>query len=1032
MRVKKVLITMGLRNKRILLTLLVVLCGLFAQSQNDIVEGVVKGTDGVPIPGVTIIVKGTTKGAITDFDGFYSIKASIGDVLEFSYIGMRGRSLKVTGTKLNVTLEEEIDELDEVVVIGYGEVKKKELTGAVTQVKSEDIERIVTADLGSALQGQAAGVNVVSSSTPGGASEILIRGITSLENNTPLYVVDGIVQEGDPRIPPSDIETIDILKDAASTAIYGARGATGVIIITTKQGTPGSLQVRMNASYAIQHRRAAVPLMNSLEQTYFDIVTRRNTDGAFDDQVNLQLTQNPANFQNETNLNDLIFKQDAPTQNYNTNISGGTEDITYNVALGFFSQEGIQINSNYERFNTRANTVYSKNKIRIQSSLSLIQDTRDIPQNQLLSQAIVYRPTQPGLELDNFDDLEQGGDDVNRLGWVIESLRTENNLKTVRTNASFSLDYDITDELKFSTNVGLTTYNSYRKLIRPYQLIVNTQGLLQSQPSNSFVENSTNYNRSLNLNAGLTYQKQIEDHKLTFTFFATREKYQNDAFRAIRRGATDPAARVLDLATGEQSVSSGFDYVNTRIGTIGRVQYDFKSKYLFSGSIRRDGSSLVSPLVSPKKQWGIFPSVAFAWNISDENFWAKHKSTINNFKLRLSHGTVGNDRVRAYSFLTGIEQNINYIGYDPATGNETLGLGASQVDFANKTLKWESTTTSNVGVDLGFFKNKLTLTAEYYYADKEDMLFPVALPLSAGGGNNANITLNVGNMVNKGFELSAAYKGNIGKLRYRMNGTFSTNENEITKINGDTNFLFTNDFGLVGRAGDQSRITALAVGREAAAFYLWRTDGIIDTEEKLAEYQKIDNNARMGDTRFVDQDNNGILDQQDRVYSGSGLPKYELGYTLNLNYKSWDFSMNWYAALGQEIMNGFDAWAYGFGRHKDLVYQWSEANPNSTIPAYRNDIRRHPNYLGYSDLWLEDGSYLRLRQVSLGYAIPKKTVEKLGLTWLRFYASAQNPITFTKYSGYNPEIGGGIAGRGLDKDTGPISAQYLFGIQLNF
>jgi TonB-linked SusC/RagA family outer membrane protein len=1034
MNLKKLFTAKNVMSPYVLILFLVLHCGLSAQTKGT-VQGVITGSeDGFPIPGASVIVEkeGTPVGAVSNFDGEYVIEANIGDQLTFSYLGMASQTLKVKSNQLNVALDPRIDELDEVVVIGYGTVKKKELTGAVTQVKAEELEAIVTSDLGSALQGQAAGVNVVSSSTPGGSSEILIRGITSLENNTPLYVVDGVVQEGDPRIPPSDIETIDILKDAASTAIYGARGATGVIIITTKQGKPGTLQVRLNGSYSINHRRAAVPLMNSLEQTYFDVVTQRNVQGAFDDQVSLQIQQNPSSFQNETNLNDILFKQNVPTQNYNANISGGTEDITYNVSIGLFSEEGLLVNSAYERFNTRINTVYKKNKIRIQSSLALTTDGRDVPQNNLLSQAIVYRPTQNGLDLSTFDELEQGGDDVNRLGWVLESLRTENNLKSVRTNASFSLDYDISNDLKFSSSVGLTTYNSYRKIYRPYQEIFNTQGLLQTQPSNSFIENSTNFNRSLNINAGLTYTKQIEDHKLTFAFFATREKYQNEAFRAQRRGATNPDGRVLDLATGDQSVSSGFDYTNTRIGTIGRVQYDFKSKYLLSASVRRDGSSLVSYLVSPKKQWGIFPSVALAWNISDEPFWGSFKRTANNFKLRLSHGTVGNDRVRPYSFIAGIEQNINYIGSDGATGNELLNLGATQIAFANKTLKWESTTTSNIGIDLGFLKNKLTLTAEYYYADKEDMLFPVFLPLSAGGGNNAQVTLNVGNMINKGFELTAGYRGKLGKVNYRMNGTFSTNQNEITKINGDTDLVQTNDFGLVGRAGPQSRITYLAVGHEAGSFFLWKTDGLINTEEKLAEYQKIDNNARMGDTRYIDQNKDGILDDDDRVYSGSGLPEYEIGYTLNANYKSFDFSMNWYAALGQEVMNGFDAWAYGFGRHKDLVYQWSEVNTDSNIPAWRNDMRRHQNYLGYSDHWLEDGSYLRLRQVSLGYSIPRKTAENWGLNRLRFYVSGQNLLTLTKYSGYNPEIGGGVAARGLDKDTGPISAQYVMGINLNF
>ncbi|MFD0835910.1 SusC/RagA family TonB-linked outer membrane protein [Mariniflexile aquimaris] len=1028
MNLKNLFKSKSLLSRFTLIMFLVLHCGLLAQN-NVTVKGIVKGEDGMPIPGAAVLLEGTKVGAVTDFDGNYNIPAKTGDVLVFSYLGMTPKSVKVTGSILNVTLQEQASQLDEVVVIGYGSVKKKELTGAVAIVKSEDIEQITTSDLGTALQGQVSGVNIVSSSTPGGTSEILIRGVTTLQDNTPLYVVDGIIQEGDPRIPPSDIESINILKDAASTAIYGSRGATGVILITTKQGKAGTLQVRLNGSYAIQNRRAAVPLMNSLEQTYFDVVQQRNTQGALDDRITaLQILNNPIYFQNETDLNKLIFRNNVPTQDYNANISGGTQDITYNVTLGWFNQEGLQINSAYNRFNTRANTVYERNKLRIQTSIGLNIDQRDIPQSNLLSQAIVYRPTQNGIELESFDDISQGGNDVNRLGWVLETLRTEQDLKTVRTNASFAVNYELLEGLSLSSNVGLTTTNSIGKEKRPFQAIYNNQNppVLQTQPSNSYIEMTTLYRTSLSAELGATYVKQImDDHKLTFGLFVTTEKYKQEQFSARREGVTNPDANVLDLATGNQSVSSGFDYTDTRIGTIARVQYDYKGRYFLSSSVRRDGSSKFGT----DNQWGTFPSVALAWNISDESFWSSFEK-INNFRLRLSHGSVGNDRITSYSFVPGIEQNINYIGM--INGVEQLNLGATQTSFANELLKWETTTQSNIGIDLGFFKNKLTLSAEYYYANKEDMLFPVFLPLSAGGGNNARVVLNVGNMTNEGFELALGYKMRTGKFNWNMNGTFSTNKNVITKINGTDNFILTDDFGLVGRAPLQSRVTALAVGREAAAFYLWRTNGIIDTEEKLADYQKINSAARMGDVIYIDQNNDNQLDNDDRVYSGSGLPEYEIGYTCNITFKSFDFSMNWYAAIGQEIMNGFDAWAYGYGRHKDQIYQWSEANPVTSIPAYRDDIQKHPNFLGYSDLWLEDGSYLRLRQVSLGYSIPKKTVEKWGFNRLRFYVRAQNPLTLTKYSGYNPEVGGGISSRGLDKDTGPVSSSYFVGINFNF
>ncbi|WP_152285646.1 SusC/RagA family TonB-linked outer membrane protein [Flavicella marina] len=998
-----------------------------AQGQKETIQGVVTGAeDGNPIPGVsvTLVRDGKTVGVTTNFDGEYTIEAIQGEELLFSYLGMTDQKVVVNGTTLNASMVANVDELEEVVVIGYGAVKKKEITGAVTQVKAAEITSVQTPDLASALQGQAAGVNVVASAEPGGESSILIRGITSLSgNNTPLYVVDGIVQDGDPNIPPSEIESINILKDASSTAIYGVRGATGVILITTKQGKPGSLQVRLNASYGINHRNAAIPLMNSVEQTYADIVQSRNVNGAFDDQVSLQIKQQTNQFQNETNLNDLIFKQNVPTQNYNINVSGGTEDITYNVNLGYYDQEGLQINSGFQRMNMRASTVYKKNKLRIQSSVALQTSKRDIPQGFLLSQSIVYRPTQNGIDVNGYDDLSQGGDDVNRLGWVIESLQTTNVEKGTRANASLNLNYELMKGLSLSGNFGLTTNNTIGKIVRPYTEIYNTQNppRLQSQPEDSYIDMRTRFSTNVVGELGVTYNKVLfEDHDLTFTGFITAEESRSEAFTARRNGATNPNISVLDGATGTQAVSSGFDWVDTRIGMIGRLQYAYKGKYIFSSSIRKDGSSKFK-----KNPFETFPSLAFAWNISDEKWWSK--KTINNFRFRVSQGTVGVDRIQSYAFAAGITQDLNY-----HTSGGGVSLGAAQTDYVNQEVKWESTTQRNIGVDLGLFKNRLTFAAEYYHSDKSDMLFPVFIPPSTGGGNNAQVVLNVGDMINSGFEFTAGFRGRAGKVNYRMNATFSTNHNEITKINGDTEFMLTNDNGLVSRAPQQSRVTALAVGHEAAAFFLWRTDGIIDTEEKLAEYQKINANAQMGDTRFIDQNGDNQLDVNDRVYSGSGLPDYEIGYTFNANWKSFDFSMNWYAAIGQEIMNGFNAYAYGFGRHKDLVYQWQDVNPTSSIPAYRDDVRRHPNYTGYSDLFLEDGSYLRLRQISLGYSIPRKIVEKWDVNRLRFYVRAQNPLTFTKYSGYNPEIGGGIAARGLDKSTGPISQLWMLGVNFDF
>lgn len=995
--------------------------------KNHKVSGTVKDENGEPVIGATVQKLGTKVITTTDFDGQYTIKAKDGDIIQFIYIGMETLSKTVKGNSLNATLQTKASALDEVVLIGYGTAKKKEITGAVARVKSEDLERIVTSDIGNAIQGQVSGVNIVAPSTPGGSSEILIRGITSIfGDNTPLWVVDGIIQAEDPQIPPSEIETLDILKDAASTAIYGARGAAGVILVTTKQGKAGTLKVRVNGSSAIQVRRPAVPLLNSTEQLYVNTVTFRNNTGDIDSNIRLNVLQNPTALQNETDLNDIMFNDYAQVHNYNTSVSGGTKDISYNVTMGIFDQKGLQLNSAYKRFNTRANTTYKQGKLSVNTSIGLSYDKRDIPRSNLLSQLIVYSPNQAGLDISQLNDLVDNGDDANRLTWVIQSLRTEEYLKTLRSNASININYDVNKNLSLRARSGVTYFTGRGKIKVPYQEVINrSTGRPITQPASSYIDDRSNERTNFYAEFGGNYKKEFNGHKFNLGLFVTAEKYAFEQFRARRREVNNDLD-VLDSATGEQTTDSGTDIVDTRLSQISRLQYNYKGKYNLTASLRADKSSKFSK----ENNLGIFPSLGVSWNVSDEDFWSGLKNTVNSFKLRATRGTVGNDRIPSYSYQSVITSNLNYVG-QTASG-ESLANGATATVYANPNIKWETSVQTNLGTDVSFLKNKITLGAEYYNTDKRDMLFPIFLPTSTGAAGNGTIIYNVGNMTNKGVELSARFRHKVGKLWFQMAGTFATNQNEITKINGSTDFLFTTDNGLVSRAQTQSRVTAHEVGREAGAFFLWRTNGIINTEEKLADYQRVDSNARMGDVMFIDQNNDGQLNDDDRVYSGSGLPKYEIGYNVNATYKNFDFSMNWYAALGHEIMNGFNAWSYGFGRHKDLIYQWSEANPVTNVPAYRDDMRNHRNYIGYSDLWLEDGSYLRLKQITLGYSFPKKTTKKLGIDKLRFYISSQNPLTFTKYSGYNPEVGGGVPAKGLDKGTGPISVQYLAGINFNF
>jgi len=1018
----------------VLMTLSVLmLCSVKVQAQELTVKGTVMGADdGAPVPGATVVIKGTTVGTITDFDGNFSIKAKKGDILLFSFVGMTTQEKEVAGNTLNVSLKSETIGLEEVVAIGYGTVKKKELTGAVAQVKAEEITRTVTSDLATALQGQVAGVNVTASSgAPGSGSEVLIRGLSSISGtNQPLYVVDGVPFDGDPGLNPNEIETVDILKDASSCAIYGTRGAAGVILVTTKKGKAGSLRVAVNGSYGIQDITSGTPLMNAAEQTYFDLVQLRNVSGGLDDQVVLDLAKIPANFRNDTNLGDIAFTDYAPVQDYNINVSGGTKDITYNLMAGYYNKEGVVTGSNFDRFNVRANTTYNNGKWTISGSVGMTTANTDKVPGTLIIQTIRYLPTSQNLVPGSNEPVVTiGGDESNRLNWVLESFNTTDEVVDNSAFANLSAKYDLTKDLELSVRSSLNTSNGYEHQFKPYRAVYKEDGTLISDPSNSFVAMYASRGRKVDFEAGVRYLKKFNKHKLTLQAVYTVEDRLVDRFYARKEGVIDSQIKVLNGTSLNPEAGSGFNYRDKQIGTLGRVLYDYKSRYLLSVSARYDGSSKFSD----KYRWGLFPSVSGAWNISDEKFWKPIKQTVNNMKLRIGRGTVGNNSFQSYSYAASMSFGKDYVfGSDQMP---ILGLGTIQTGYANAEVKWETSIQTNLGVDMAFFNNKLTLTGELYDTKKKDMLFPVTLPASATGsssGNAETVIRNVGNMTNTGLEFALGYHAKTGKVNWNVNGTFATNKNEITKMITQAPFLLTNDGGLISGAKATSQVTAIAVGYEAGSFFLYRTDGIVDTEQKLAEYQQLFPQAKMGDLIYKDSNGDGEISELDRVYSGSGLPEYEIGLSYTADYKGFDFTMQWYAALGHEIMNGAKAVAYGWGRHKDLIYAWSKANPESPIPAYRGDSKGHQNYYGYNDLWLEDGSYLRLKTVTLGYSLPQATLQKLGLSKARIYVSAQNPLTFTKYEGFDPEVGGNINNRGLDKGNYPVTSMYLVGLNLNF
>ncbi len=1043
MKVKTVLTSKNMSSKLILILFLMLHSVMSAQTDNDIVTGTVIGSDGMPIPGVAVILKGTTKGAVTDFDGNYNIEAKNGDILVFSYIGMQEQSSVVKGPQLNIILLEDIDELDEVVVIGYGTQTKKEITGAVAQVKSEEIQKVITSDLGNALQGQIAGVNVTATSgEPGESAGILIRGISSLTgSNSPLYVVDGVPQsDGDPGLNPNEIESIDVLKDAASAAIYGTRAAGGVILITTKKGKVGNTKIGLDISNGLQIITRQTPLMNTSEQIYFDIRNPRNN--------NVPASGDRFSLLNDNDLRDFTNNDLAEINRYNLSISGGQDDINYSLVAGFFDQEATVVNSTLKRYNMRANLQLTKKNWSISNGFGFTIDDRNRPSFLLLwfgQQAAPYLDelsTSTQSATNETEDSQTG----NAFARVLEALTQTNNAGRYRFEANTNIKFNINKNLEFTTLLAGTITNEHNKIVQPPFALFDANGANLRPPSESYVFEARARTILFNFNAGLNYSKDFEKHSLEALALFNVEQDFYTSIGAVNRGLLFPNTFTLSSGSilptvGSQGTFSlngvpqnanNPDYRIKRIGTVGRVQYNYDERYLLSLSGRVDASNQFSS----DNQFAFFPSVSVGWNVSDEKFWRSR--TFNNLKFRASIGTTGNDR-----FTPNTRFNALGVQYDANLGGAQQP-GLIQDSFGNADVKWEVTTQRNLGLDIGLLKNKVTITADYYETDKDDLLAEIQIPPSFGASvlfdrnqtGSRTTVVNVGSMTNKGFETSVRYRPRTGNVRWNILGNFSTNKNVVTNLESASGrFLFPNS---VVFSDPNSQIVGLQEGREAGAFLVFETDGIFTDQADVDAYNALYGESKsLGDRKFVDTDGDGeLFSDGDRVYKGSGLPDYELGLNVSATYKNWYFAANMYASIGNEVINGTKAFAYRVGRHRDLLHQYIPGeNESTSVPRFPSSFNNsiNTNFSGAQDVWIEDGSFFRLRNVVVAYNFPKELTEKLGLSKFNIFANAQNILTITDYGGLDPEVGGNnIQFKGVDRGLIPVSASVNLGLRLNF
>ncbi|MFR9533178.1 MAG: SusC/RagA family TonB-linked outer membrane protein, partial [Rikenellaceae bacterium] len=843
--------------------LLLFLCSLtlqFALAQQRVVTGRVVGSDNEPLIGASVVVKDTAIGASTDLDGNYSINLPKGNktqTLVFAYIGMREYEVGVSlSTTINVVMESDDQILEDVIVIGYGTVRRKELTGATIQLSQESIEKTVSADLNMALQGMVPGLNVTASSgDPGESANVQIRGNSSISgSNTPLYVIDGVPQEGDPMISSNEVKQIDILKDAASCAIYGTRGAAGVILITTKQGDAEKLHITFDATYGVQEINAdRLPsLMNTADQTYFDLVSGR-IDGYYDSAVNIDLDKRPIYYTNDTNIYDVLVNNYKPEQSYNVSISGGTGKMRFSSVAGYYSQEGVISNGSYDRFNFRTNLSYNDKKVKFSVRTSYMLTEQNKASGFSIRYAINYLPYSPSFTLDEATYVIPSDGDANTeataISRLIRTLSSTNYTETQVASVDMSFDYNFNDKLSLSTIVGLRSQSSLNTSMTPNVTIYNDSGEIEFDGYTTSSISNTSINRqNYTFSGGLNYStKWGNGHKMSAIGHVSYEEYNSAGFKAGVEGLMADDVYSLDAGTINTYANATSGYTDQLFGLISRVMYDYKSRYLFSASVRADASSKFSA----ENRWGVFPSMSAGWNVSDEKFWRSIEDVASMFKVRASYGTTGNQNFTSYSYSPTLEFDYDYsFG---TYGVESLSTGVVQVSYANSDLKWETSVQANLGIDVGLLDNKILFTADVYDTQKRDMLATVQLPPSAGAteGSDAYVVRNIGNMTNQGIELSLSYKYQRGDFFFNSNINYARNKNVITSLGNDGATIYNSDSTVI--SGDSnSTATVFAEGYEAGAFFLYKTNGIANTEEKLAEYQKISPDAEMGDLIFVD------------------------------------------------------------------------------------------------------------------------------------------------------------------------------------
>lgn len=990
------------------------------------VTGVVTDGKGAPIPGASVVIKGTRQGVSTNAKGEFTLNdVPPGSVIVVSSIGFSAKELPVDGKKyLQVMLQEFIGNLSEAVVVGYGTVKKSDITGAVASVSENDIKATPVTDLDRAMQGRAAGVLVTQNSArPGGAATIRIRGTGSVNaGNTPLYVVDGFPTNSINDINPSDIESIEILKDASSTAIYGSRGSNGVVIVTTKRGKKGVSSVNFESYYGIQSVRRKIPLLNAQQYAEFINEARVNGGGApyFDGSAPERPL--PANVGKGTDWQDEVFRQ-APIQNYQLSFTGGESKTRYAISGNYYNQEGIVLNSYFKRYTLRANVdreVTSRLNVGLSMQAAYTKsnasrtETDGGASSGVTNAAINYAPVFPIFNANGKYYRDQGplnGNLVDNPVGLANEITDQ--VSTIRLLANFFAEYKIIEGLTFRTSWGadLSSFKTNYYATRQIGLGAGTNGdasISAGQGINWLNENTLTYTRTIN-----------DVHQLNAMAGYTTQAYHNENVTANATNFIDDFAKYNNLASGatlRTPGSSAGDWA--LISYLARVNYGYDNRFLLTLTARSDGSSRFGP----NNKYGFFPSGAVAWKMINEQFM-QDQHLLSDLKVRASYGLTGNQEIGDYGYLSFIS-NVKY----PFGPNAVLQTGGVPGGISNLDLSWEKNAQLDAGVDIGLFRNRVMLTADYYIKTTSDLLFRVNVPQTTGYSESLQ---NIGKVENRGFELGInTVNVSSPALKWTSAFNISFNKNKVLTLDSRPEFTAGSGSGHLGVWGNT---VLMEVGQPLGNFYGRQMTGIFQSQAEVdASAQP---SAKPGDIRYADLNKDGAINDEDRTVIGNGNPDFFGGLNNTVTWKGLELNIFVQGSYGNDILNfgRFDLYNLNGNNNQsaDVLDRWTPSNPGNTIPrANSNGGQRI-----LSSFHVEDGSYLRVKNISLGYYFQQHVLNRLGLSSLKVYVSAQNWVTFTKYKGYDPEVsrfGASAIDQGMDYGGYPTAKTILFGLNVKF